>query len=360
MDDFTFRLAYGAFFAVLTCALIVLSVRGLDRKRYLRPVLYGFFFGFGCWFMFGMGIFTFLLGGFLTGYLFAREVGGWSKHLRAGVMTAVILNIALFIPGSYYLIQVPVTSQYPVQTINSTFTDNADHWDNIVTYENAAMSGWENCADIGGVLFAGKDNSGYVCWSQAITVPSGVNVSRATASFSYMILDNDGLGRLKLYVFLDNSTDNITLWSLDNTTHAKAVDNYSGWTSIENDVTAYVNSACTYKLWLVDNILGDATVTSPFITTLWDNASLVVTTVSTVVENYIYGIYTDKIADISDAFSKSEGYQVDDVEILKLSCLGMFLNTFFLVMIVGLGAALGGFVRKALKPPEPKSTSVAG
>ncbi len=122
MDDFTFRLAYGAFFAVLVCVPTILLLRGLDRKRYFRPVLYGFFFGFGCWFMFGMGIFTFILGGVLTGYLLAREVNGWSKHFRAGALNSVLLNVALFMPSSFMLIGNGV---YGVFTNNISYTLNA-------------------------------------------------------------------------------------------------------------------------------------------------------------------------------------------------------------------------------------------
>jgi hypothetical protein len=85
-------------------------------------VLYGFFFGFGTWFMFGMGIFTFLLGDFLTGYLLAREADGWSKHFRAGALNSVILNIALFVPSSFLIIGDGV---YGVFTDNVSFTVNA-------------------------------------------------------------------------------------------------------------------------------------------------------------------------------------------------------------------------------------------
>ena len=95
MDDFQLALAYGAFMVAVTCVLLLLLSRGLDRKRYLRPVVYGFIFGAGCNLLFGAGPFSFLFGGVLTGYLLAREVGNWLLQFRAGAINAVLIDTGI-------------------------------------------------------------------------------------------------------------------------------------------------------------------------------------------------------------------------------------------------------------------------
>jgi len=101
MDELTFRAAYTAFSVALICMLLFLLLRRLNR-RCLRPVLYGFFFGIGCWVLLGAGILAFLFGGILTGYLLSREVSGWGVHLRAGGLAGVLLTLnPLFIPAGH-------------------------------------------------------------------------------------------------------------------------------------------------------------------------------------------------------------------------------------------------------------------
>ena len=91
MDDFTFGLLYSVFGAVLIAVLLFLLARGLDRKRYLRPVIYGFFFGAGTNMLFVGGIFAWLIGGAVTGYLLAREVNSWWSQFRAGALNGTLL-----------------------------------------------------------------------------------------------------------------------------------------------------------------------------------------------------------------------------------------------------------------------------
>ena len=91
MDDFTFGLLYSVFGGAFIGILLFLLARGVDRRRYLRPVLYGFFFGAGCSVLLIGGIFGYFLGGALTGYLLAREVDGWWNQFRAGALNGVFL-----------------------------------------------------------------------------------------------------------------------------------------------------------------------------------------------------------------------------------------------------------------------------
>jgi len=96
MDDFQLALAYGAFMLAVSCVTLLLLSWKFDRKRYLRPVIYGFIFGAGCNVLFGGGTISFLFGGILTGYLLARGVGNWLLQFRAGAMNAVLIDAVMF------------------------------------------------------------------------------------------------------------------------------------------------------------------------------------------------------------------------------------------------------------------------
>ena len=91
MDVFTFGLLYSVVAVALIGVLLFLLSRKLDWRRYIRPVIYGFFFGAGVGVLFGGGIFAFLIGGAVTGYLLAREVRGWLNQFRAGGMNGILI-----------------------------------------------------------------------------------------------------------------------------------------------------------------------------------------------------------------------------------------------------------------------------
>ncbi len=109
MDDTTFVLAYGIFSAAVFGILLFLLLRGTDRKRYLRPVVYGVIFGGLCSILFISGIVAFLLGGAITGYLLAREVGGTWNHFRAGALDAVLLESSFVIANTVRFITLSVS-----------------------------------------------------------------------------------------------------------------------------------------------------------------------------------------------------------------------------------------------------------
>jgi hypothetical protein len=97
MDDNQVLLVYGILSAVVTSVSLFILTRRLDRKKYLRPVIFGLLFGDGCLFLFGAGVFAFLIGGVLTGYLLAREVGeGWSQF-RAGALNGLMVELSVVI-----------------------------------------------------------------------------------------------------------------------------------------------------------------------------------------------------------------------------------------------------------------------
>ncbi len=97
MDDFTFGLLYGVVAMALVGVLLFLLGRKLDRRLYLRPVLYGFFFWAGVNVLFVGGIFSFLVGGAVTGYFLAREVGEWGNQFRAGGLSGTLIICSLLL-----------------------------------------------------------------------------------------------------------------------------------------------------------------------------------------------------------------------------------------------------------------------
>ena len=103
MDDFTFGLLYIVVAVALVGVLLFLLGRKLDRQLYLRPVLYGFFFGAGVSVLFGGGIFAFLIGGTVTGYLLAREIRDWWSQFRAGGLNGTLI-ICSPILGNVFLL----------------------------------------------------------------------------------------------------------------------------------------------------------------------------------------------------------------------------------------------------------------
>jgi len=101
MNELNFQIAYGAFCAALVAVLLLVLARALRGIRYWRFVFGGF--GLGMLFMFfGLGVFSVLVAGVLTGYLIGREVQNWRKLICAGGMIAVLLMIDSCFALAYY------------------------------------------------------------------------------------------------------------------------------------------------------------------------------------------------------------------------------------------------------------------
>jgi hypothetical protein len=101
MNELSFQIAYGAFCAALVVVLLLVLARALRGIRYWRFVFGGF--GLGVLFMFfGLGIFSVLVAGILTGYLIGREVQSWRKLMCAGSMISVLLIIDSCFALAYY------------------------------------------------------------------------------------------------------------------------------------------------------------------------------------------------------------------------------------------------------------------
>lgn len=94
---------FGVFSVGLVLVLAFLLSRGINRDQYLKLVLIGTLIAVFLSFLLGAGFIGLVVAGAVTGYLYAREVKGWSRHLRAGGLVALFLlliscfEIALFI-----------------------------------------------------------------------------------------------------------------------------------------------------------------------------------------------------------------------------------------------------------------------
>ena len=131
MDDNTFFFAYSIFAAAVIGVLLFLLARRLDRKLYLRPVVYGLIFGGLCMILFRAGIIALVLGGVLTGYLLAREVGGAWNHFRAGALNAVLLG------SSFIITQI---SLFAIRSVSWYLTELTQRMGRLVAHEELLYS----------------------------------------------------------------------------------------------------------------------------------------------------------------------------------------------------------------------------
>ena len=86
--------------------LMFLLSRGMMKARYLKPVLLGSLLGIFLNFV-GAGFLSFFAAGSVAGYLFAKETPGWTKHLRVGCMTGLLILPVLGIIFIYLIIEHP-------------------------------------------------------------------------------------------------------------------------------------------------------------------------------------------------------------------------------------------------------------
>lgn len=79
---------------IIPIVLIFLFSRGLVREHYFKPVIMGFAVGLFLNII-PAGFLGLLLAGGVAGYFFAKRTGGWTKHLRVGLMTGFLLLLVL-------------------------------------------------------------------------------------------------------------------------------------------------------------------------------------------------------------------------------------------------------------------------
>lgn len=166
-------------------------------------------------------------------------------------------------------------------TLNADLSDNTgnvpDNWDNLT--EPAASGYITNAWNASEYLTttrdtAAGDNFENGAWYQALTVSSIYDeVSTATLSFKWRLIDNDNIEAIYIRVYLCDGTDNTLIFE-DN-----SIENTATWNTQENSVTSVVDAAGTYVVYLRSEIdPDDANV--PNVVVGWDDASLSVSAYS--------------------------------------------------------------------------------
>jgi hypothetical protein len=88
---------------VLILVFIFFLARGMSISQYRRALLIGFLSAIAFWFLFGAGLIGFILAGAIAGYLYARNVRGFFKHLRFGALVAMLFALVYFTISSFLI-----------------------------------------------------------------------------------------------------------------------------------------------------------------------------------------------------------------------------------------------------------------
>lgn len=102
-DALTVSAIFGLISVFLILILVFLLSRGVSRAQYLKPVLIGFLVAMFLSFLFGIWVGFLIVAGAVTGYLYAREVKGWSRHLRAGGLVALLFSLVYCFEIALYI-----------------------------------------------------------------------------------------------------------------------------------------------------------------------------------------------------------------------------------------------------------------
>jgi len=122
-DAFPISAISVVFSVILILVLIFLLSRGISKAQYLRPVLIGLLVAIVFLFLFAAGFIGLIMAGAVTGYMCAREVSGWSRHLRVGGLVALFLLLFLCLTRAYYIKK---TAEYYVLTLVGTSIGNSE------------------------------------------------------------------------------------------------------------------------------------------------------------------------------------------------------------------------------------------
>jgi len=122
-DAFTISTISGVLSVILILVLIFLLSRGISKAQYLKPVLIGLLIAVVFLFLFVAGSIGLMMAGAVTGYLYARKVSGWGRHLRVGGLVALFLLLVLCFARAYLIKE---TAEYYVLTLVGRSIGNSD------------------------------------------------------------------------------------------------------------------------------------------------------------------------------------------------------------------------------------------
>lgn len=102
-DAFAIATIYCILSAIVILALMFLLSRRVSRAQYLKPALIGFLAAVVSTRLFVAGFIGLMVAGAMAGYLYARNVSGWSKHLRVGGLVALFFMLFLCLESAYFI-----------------------------------------------------------------------------------------------------------------------------------------------------------------------------------------------------------------------------------------------------------------
>lgn len=197
-----------------------------------------------------------------------------------GVLVAIIMG-ALVFSEIHRVTEEAVEglgTTYNYVTLNSAFSDNTgnmpDNWENLT--EPAVSDNVTNAWNTIGYLTVTRDNCAdnfeNGVWYQSLVVSSIYDeVSTATLSFKWRLIDNENIEAIYIRVYLCDATDNTLIFESDN------IENTAAWNTQENSVTSVVDAAGTYTIYLRAEIDPHDSDT-PNVEVGWNDVSLSVDT----------------------------------------------------------------------------------
>jgi hypothetical protein len=113
-------LVFGVPAVVLLVAtlLIFLLSRKMVRAHYLKPVLLGFIVGFFLSFFMLAAFLVLALAGGIAGYLSAKRIRGWTRHLRVGCMTGLLF---VLMAGFSFIITVESPETFFMYSVSQSY-----------------------------------------------------------------------------------------------------------------------------------------------------------------------------------------------------------------------------------------------
>jgi len=113
-------LIFGVSAVVLLAAtlLIFLLSRRMVRAHYLKPVLLGFIVGFFLSFFMLAAFIVLALAGGIAGYLSAKKIRGWTRHLRVGCMTGLLF---VLMSGFSFIITIESSETFFMYSMSQSY-----------------------------------------------------------------------------------------------------------------------------------------------------------------------------------------------------------------------------------------------
>jgi len=116
--DETLVFSVSAVVLLAAALLIFLLSRRMVRAHYLKPVLLGFIVGFFLSFFMLAAFIVLALAGGIAGYLSAKRIRGWTRHLRVGCITGLLF---VLMAGFSFIITVESPETFFMYSVSQSY-----------------------------------------------------------------------------------------------------------------------------------------------------------------------------------------------------------------------------------------------